>query len=239
MEKYFEVMTNYCLSIPLKQYINIENITLISVLVAIYFGVKNIELVRKTEESKQDEMLFNISIANLDIAIRTLESLNGKKNDSATWAAVAEQLSAFHNIAIKIKNKNLQRCYCGKLHSYMLRINRILDNIDSYKFYYGVENYINMSPTELINESYPTHINISPNALGCLTQFLVLFHGAKGNYMSDDNEILLILQPIYYGFKTDRDYTSDEIERMQQPFKNIYLFINEWSSGIKKLRNSK
>jgi hypothetical protein len=134
-------------------------------------------------------MLFNIVLSNLDDAIHTLEKLEiNNVNNSSSWAVAAGQLSAFHNIAICIKNKELKKCYCGKLHSYILRIANILEKVDDYKFFYGDKNYRNQSSDELLKKSYQNHTNISLNALGCVVQFMMLFHGTGGDYMFKDSE---------------------------------------------------
>jgi len=213
-----------------------KNIIAVSVIIAVVFGVINLILIRKNNKDKQDEMLFNIVITNLDTAIQILETLDSDNaNDSFSWAVATEQLSSFHNITRYINNKHLRKCYCGKLHSYILRIRNILDKVDDYKFFYGVRDYKNRSADNLLRESYINHTNISPNALGCITQFITLFHGARGDYMFNYGEINKILQPVYYGFKEDKEYTTEEIEKMTQPFKNIHRYIRERSIGVKEL----
>lgn len=108
---------------------------------------------------------------------------------------MAEQLSAFHNIAIEINNNLLRRCYCEKLNSYMLRIRNILGRIDNYKFYYGVKHYKSQSAEILLRESSVNHVNFSLNALYCIMQFISLFHGARGDYMFNDDELSKVLRP--------------------------------------------
>ncbi len=224
----------------ISHYFTMKNITAISVITALYFGIKNLSLIRKADGNKQDEMLFSIVTANIDSSIQILEKLDqDQANDAPSWAVATMQLSSFHNMTNEIQNHKLRKCYCAKLHSYMLRIKKILDKVDDYRFFYGLKDYTNKSPDELLRNSYPNHTNISPNALGCVAQFLTLFHGTNLDYMENIEETNRILQPVYYGFKGDSEYSVEEIEKMPQPFKNIFQYITEWSSGVQKLLDEK
>lgn len=219
-------------------FLTMEKITALSVIIAVIYGAINVRLMRKDEQSKQDELLFNIATANLDDAIHTLEDLdNDNANDSFAWSVVAEQLSAFHNVAIEISSNLLRRCYCAKLNSYMLRIRNILGRIDDYKFYYGVRDYKSKSADILLRESSVNHKNISVNALYCIMQFISLFHGARGDYMFNEVELNKILRPVYYGLGSDHEYTADEISKMPRPFRVMHQYINEWRDGIQKIRS--
>lgn len=219
-------------------FLTMEKITAISVIIAVIYGTINIRLMRKDEQSKQDELLFNIATANIDDAIHTLEDLeDDSANDSFAWSVVAEQLSAFHNVAIEINNHLLRRCYCAKLNSYMLRISNVLDRIDDYKFYYGVKHYKSQSTEVLLRDANINHTNISVNALYCIMQFISLFHGARGDYMFNEDELNKILRPVYYGLDSDHEYTADEISRMPRLFRIMHQYINEWRDGIQKIRS--
>lgn len=87
------------------EFLTMEKITGFSVIIAIIFGIYNIVMLRSENNNKEDALLFNIADTNLDHTIKTLESLpDDNANDSYTWSVTAEQLSAFHNIAIQINN---------------------------------------------------------------------------------------------------------------------------------------
>jgi hypothetical protein len=194
-------------------------------------------MLRNENKNKEDTLLFNIAIGNINCAIKNLESLpNDNANDSYTWSVTAEQLSAFHNIALQINNFYLRQCYCSKLHFFILRIDNFLDKIADYRFYYGVKNYQNLNASTLIQESNLHHNNISANTLHCIMQFISLFYGARGDYMFNKKELEKILRPVYYGIGKDTDRTPEEVERLPLKFKNMYRYINEWSEGIAALR---
>ena len=213
------------------------NITATSLLVVLFFGVKNLQLIRKGNKDREDAILFDIVSTNLDAAINVLENSDtGRLNLNVPylWFVTAEQLSAYHNIAISIVHKPLRKCYCAKLHSYIMRISNILDKINDYRLFFGIDS--------LPHESYENHTNISVNALLCIEQFIKLFHGAKGDYMFNDDAINKILRPVYYGFTENVDYSdadiermvdySDaDIERMVDPFKKIHRYIKECRGG--------
>jgi hypothetical protein len=231
-------MESLCIQLhAIAEFLTMEKITGFSVVIAIILGIYNIIMLRNENKNKEDTLLFNIAIGNLNCAIKILESLpNDKANDSYTWYVTAEQLSAFHNIAIQINNFYLRQCYCAKLHSFILRIDNILDKIDDYRFYYGVKDYKNINASDLIKESNLHHNNISANALHCIMQFISLFYGSRGDYMFNEIELEKILRPVYYGIGKDTDRTPEEIERLPLKFKNIYRYINEWCEEIKNMR---
>ncbi len=218
-----------------------EIITVISSVFALWFGVLNLWLLRRAEKYKQDETIFNTTTSNLGEAIRGIETVgDALQNDSFTWNVLAEQLSAFHNIAITIRDFRLRVCYCAKLFSFMLRIRNVLDKVDDYRFFYGVKNYKEKTPEMLLLEARRELSYISVNSLNCLVYFLTLFHGAKGNFMYDESEHDRILQPIYCGCKEDeKEPTLEQIQKMGSPFKNIFTYIHEWREGIQKLHGSK
>lgn len=242
MEYHFIELMNYLQAQLhlISEFLTIEKITGFSVVAAIIFGVYNIAMLRNANENTEDTLLFNTATKNIDCAIRTLESLPADQaNDSYTWSVTAEQLSAFHNIAIQISNPYLRQCYCAKLHSFILRIDNILERIDDYRFYYGVNGYSKMKPTALIEIANSNHNNISANVLHCIMQFISLFIGARGDYMYNEKKLDKILRPIYCGIGKDTDRTPQEIEHLPNKFKYMYRYINEWREGITKLRAGK
>jgi|GEM_PF-5347189 len=234
-------MESLCIYLhSIAEFLTIEKITGFSVIIAIFFGLYNIVMLRKENNNKEDTLLFNLATDNISCAIKMLESLpSDNANDSYTWSVIAEQLSAFHNIAIQIDNFYLRQCYCAKLHSFILRINNILNKIDDYRFYYGVKNYNIMNAAELIAGANMHHNNISANALHCIMQFLSLFYGARGDYLYNENELNKLLRPVLYGIGKDTDRTPEEVEQLPIKFRNIYRYINEWREGIEKIRNQK
>lgn len=224
----------------ISEFLTMEKITVISVIVAVIFGIYNLIALRKENRYKQDTLLFNIATKNINCAINSLESLSDEnKNSANTWSVTAEQLSAFHNIAIQINDFYLQQCYCAKLHSFILRINNILAKVDDYRFYYGVKNYNKMSAPELVAEANTHHNNISANALHCIMQFISLFYGARGDCLYHKSELSKLLRPVVYGIGENADRTPEEVEKLPITFRNIYRYINEWREGIKKIRNQK
>lgn len=231
-------MENLCIYFhSIADFLTMEKITGFSVVIAIIFGIYNIIMLRNENKNKEDTLLFNIAIGNLNCAIKAFESLPGDDaNDSYTWHVTAEQLSAFHNIAIQINNYYLRQCYCAKLQSFILRIDKILDNINDYRFYYGVKNYNSMNTPELIAAANTHHNNISVNALHCIMQFISLFYGARGDYLYNENELNKVLRPVVYGIGENTDRTSAEVEQLPITFKNIYRYINEWQEGIQRIR---
>lgn len=209
-----------------------ENIVPFSSLVAIIFGIINLYLLRITIHRKEDETLFNLSTKNLTDAIKILEAAD-PPNNAHSWNVAAEMLSSFHNIAIKLDNKELRRCYCAKLNSYVLRLANLLNKIDNYRFFYGVP-YNNIENSQIL---FSQRKYISTNALGCLIQFLTIIHGARGDYITNDKEINKLLHPVFYGFPVNfKEQSQEEIEKMPQPFNNIYRYMNEWSILAKEQR---
>lgn len=220
-------------------FFTIEKITAISVIAASFLGAINIWLLRKSENRRQDDILFNAVIYNLDNAIaKFLGIYKTFENNGYAWAVFSEQLSVFHNLGCLITDRNLRKCYCGKLHSYIFSIRSILSKINDYRFFYGILDYKDKSAQDLFAQSRIDHSNISPNTLGCLLQFIALFHGIRADYMSHDYELDKILQPVYPGFKDGKDNSEEQIDRMSQPFKNIYTYINEWSRETNSLRKA-
>lgn len=215
-------------------------VTVISVLTALYLGILNLRLIRSNQRFSIDEIMFNTVTSNLNAAIEIIEKLKlDNKNDSVSWHVTAEQLSSFHNIAINIENNELRKCYCGKLHSFMLRIRNILNDVDDFRFYFGLQDYKNKNVEDLFLESYDNYSHISVNALSCIVQFLSLFHGAKGDYMYNKEELYKILRPVVYGFIEIREYSDEEINKMPTIFSDIHKYMKEWRIGVRKLRNNR
>jgi len=184
-------------------------------------------------KQKEDETLFSITTENLTKAIRVLDTAN-PPNNSHAWNVAAEMLSSFHNIAIKIKNKELRRCYCAKLSSYILQLANILNQIDNFRFFYGVP-HSNIENPQIL---FAQRRYISVNALGCLIQFLTVFHGARGDYITNDEEINRLLKPIFYGFPGNfHEPAQKEIQQMPQPFNNIYRYMHEWGTIAREQRS--
>jgi glutamine synthetase len=49
------------------------------------------------------------------------------------------------------------------------------------------------------------------------------------------------LKPIYYGFKVKeyKEHTPQAIDKMEQPFRNIYRDIREWGIGVEKIHKER
>jgi hypothetical protein len=225
-------------------YFTISNITAISTIVAIisgvvgiYLGCKNSNEIALTEANRQDEQLFIIATNAIDEAIAIVEN-SSTPNDSSAWAVMAEQLSSFHNIAIDMSSSSLRRCYVGKLRSYMLRIKNIICQVDDFKFYFGVAAYKDKAIEALFAESYFTHINISPNVLGCLLQFLELFRETQRlDFIFHKTEIDKILTPVLLGFRGDQEYSKETISRLPEKFQYVHQYMLVWADQIAKYRS--
>ncbi|ARB91233.1 hypothetical protein [Legionella longbeachae] len=205
-------------------------ITTVGILISAGLGVFNLWHLKKAEQIRTDEMLFQKVIPQMKEIIKQLTELSfNKNNDASTWSILIEQLAAFHNIAIKISNFEFRQLYCVELNAFSLGLYNLMKNIDDYRFFYGIENYQKYDGKILHNESRKCLCNISPNVIGCILQFLFIFNGVRGDYLSNKKEIDKSLVSIHYGWTEDLPPQSD-VESMASPYKQMYTYVNEWSS---------
>ncbi len=229
----------------LSNYLNYEilsagKITELASIFGILFGLVNLWLIKRSSQDNKEERLFNIATKNLEGAISLIENLNlNNKNDRFTWSVTAAQLSAFHNLAIQITDKSLRQAYCAKLHEYSMRIANQVTSINNFLFYYGIHNFEASTPDDIRRESLDNFTNISVNDLNCLLQFIFIFDGAKGDYMTNDSELSKILRPIVCGFWPDEEMPNEEqVQRIcNSGIRNVYLYMHDLSRSIPRFRN--
>lgn len=178
---FFGEIKNFFLS-----HFNNEWITTVGIFISTGLGVFNLWHLKKAEQIRNNEMLFQKVIPQMKAIIKQLKELSfSKNNDASTWSILIEQLAAFHNIAIKITNFEFRQLYCVELNAFSLGLYNLMKNIDDYRFFYGMENYQKYDGKFLYNESQKSLCNISSNVIGCILQFLFIFNGVRGDYLSN------------------------------------------------------